>query len=97
MSRAMRRLSVKRMSSRSPMRLCRWLMPELRGFLSCNVTAGAIARTDGWSGYAGFPGHDPHLIGTMAAYVVLPWVHCVFANLKRWALGVYHGLWSKHL
>ena len=33
----------------------------------------------------------------MAAHVVLPWVHRVFANLKRWALGVYHGLRPKHL
>ena len=70
---------------------------SLRGFLSCNVAAGAIARTDGWSGYAGVPGHEPHVIGPMAAHVVLPWVHRVFANLKRWALGVYHGLRPKHL
>jgi hypothetical protein len=33
----------------------------------------------------------------MAAHVVLPWTHRVFANLKRWALGVYHGLRRKHL
>ena len=46
---------------------------SLRGFLSCNVAAGAIARTDGWSGYAGVPGHEPHVIGPMAAHVVLPW------------------------
>jgi ISXO2-like transposase domain len=29
--------------------------------------------------------------------VVLPWTHRVFANLKRWALGVHHGLPAKHL
>jgi hypothetical protein len=28
---------------------------------------------------------------------VLSWAHRVFANLKRWALGVYHGLRQKHL
>jgi hypothetical protein len=33
----------------------------------------------------------------MAAHIVLPWAHRVFANLKRWALGVYHGLREKHL
>ena len=33
----------------------------------------------------------------MAAHVVLPWTHRVFANLKRWALGVYHGLRRNHL
>jgi hypothetical protein len=31
------------------------------------------------------------------AHIVLPWVHRVFSNLKRWALGVYHGLRKKHL
>jgi transposase-like protein len=28
----------------------------------------------------------------LAAYLVLPWTCRVFANLKRWALGVYPGL-----
>jgi hypothetical protein len=28
---------------------------------------------------------------------VLPWVHRVFANLKVWALGVYHSLRRQHL
>ena len=28
---------------------------------------------------------------------MLPWVHRVFANAKRWALGVYHGLREEHL
>ena len=56
-------------------------------------------KTDGWSSYTGAPGvtHDPHVVGPMAAHVVLPWAHRVFANLKVWALGVYHGLRQKHL
>ena len=33
----------------------------------------------------------------MAAHIVLPWAHRVFANLKTWTLGVYHGLRRKHL
>jgi hypothetical protein len=33
----------------------------------------------------------------MAAHLVLPWVHRVFANAKRWGLGVYHGLRRQHL
>jgi hypothetical protein len=37
------------------------------------------------------------VIGEMPAHLVLPWVHRVFANAKRWALGVYHGLRPKHL
>lgn len=72
---------------------------SLHAFVAANVQAGATARTDGWSGYPGAPGviHEPHVIGPMAAHVVLPWTHRVFANLKRWALGVYHGLRRKHL
>ena len=72
---------------------------SLHPFLKDNLTPGATAKTDGWAGYSGAPGitHDPHVVGRMAAHVVLPWTHRVFANLKRWALGVYHGLRRKHL
>ena len=37
------------------------------------------------------------MIGETPAHLVLPWVHRVFANTKRWAMGVYHGLRAKHL
>jgi hypothetical protein len=68
-------------------------------FLAANVAAGATAKTDGWSGCPGAAGitHDPHVVGKMAAHIVLPWVHRIFSNLKVWALGVYHGLRRKHL
>jgi hypothetical protein len=29
--------------------------------------------------------HEPHVVGPMAAHVILPWVHRAFANLKTWA------------
>ena len=72
---------------------------SLHAFLKADLAPGATAKTDGWSGYPGAPGvdHEPHVIGPMAAHVVLPWVHRVFANLKTWALGVYHGLRRPHL
>ena len=72
---------------------------SLHPFIADNLAAGATAKTDGWSAYPGAPGvsHDPHVIGKMAAHVVLPWVHRIFSNLKVWALGVYHGLRRKHL
>jgi hypothetical protein len=72
---------------------------SLHAFVSANVAPGTTARTDGWPAYEGAPGvaHDPHVVGKMAAHVVLPWTHRIFANLKRWALGVYHGLRKKHL
>ena len=72
---------------------------SLHAFLGANLAPGATARTDGWAGYPGASGitHDPHVVGNMAAHMVLPWVHRVFANLKTWALGVYHGLRRQHL
>ena len=72
---------------------------SLRAFLKASVADGATIKTDGWSGYPGAPGltHEPHVIGPMAAHVVLPWIHRIFSNLKAWALGVYHGLRKEHL
>src|SRR5271169_4407135 len=72
---------------------------SLHAFLKTNLAPGATAKTDGWSGYPGAPGvnHDPHVVGKMAAHIILPWAHRVFSNLKIWALGVYHGLRRKHL
>ena len=56
---------------------------SLHAFLAANVGTGATAKTDGWSGYPGAPGvtHDPHVVGKMAAHIVLPWVHRIFSNL----------------
>ena len=72
---------------------------SLHPFIAQNLAVGATAKTDGWSAYPGAPGvsHDPHVIGKMAAHVILPWVHRIFSNLKVWALGVYHGLRRRHL
>ena len=72
---------------------------SLHAFVKANVAPATTAKTDGWPAYPGMPikRHHPHVIGTMAAHVVLPCIHRVFSNLKTWALGVYHGLRSKHL
>ena len=71
----------------------------LHAFLREAVALASAAKTDGWSGYPGAPGirHEPHVVRPMAAHMIFPWIHRVFANLKRWALGVYHGLTRKHL
>jgi len=55
--------------------------------------------SDGWAGYKRLKDvkHDPRVVGDAPAHLVLPWVHRVFANAKRWALGVYHGLRAEHL
>ena len=72
---------------------------SLHTFVKKAVAPGVPVKTDGWSGYAGLEGrpHEPQTLGTMPAHIVLPWVHRVFSNLKRWALGVYHGLRKKHV
>jgi predicted RNA-binding Zn-ribbon protein involved in translation (DUF1610 family) len=71
----------------------------LRPFVAAVAAPGARVVTDGWSGYAGLPdhAHDPKVVGTMAAHVVLRWTHRVFSNLKRWGLGTFHGLRRQHL
>ena len=33
----------------------------------------------------------------MAAHVLLPWIHRVFSNLKRWLTGTFHGVRKQHL
>jgi hypothetical protein len=72
---------------------------SLGGFVAAAIASGSTVVSDGWSGYATLMEvkHDPKVVGPVAAHVVLPWVHRVFANAKRWALGVYHGLRQRHL
>lgn len=72
---------------------------SLRSFLKASIADGTTIKTDGWSGYPGTPGltHEPHVVGNMAAHIILPWVHRILFNLKTWALGVYHGLRKEHL
>jgi predicted RNA-binding Zn-ribbon protein involved in translation (DUF1610 family)/transposase-like protein len=71
----------------------------LHAFMKDNIAPGSTARTDGLASYLGAPhvSHEPHVIGTMAAHIVMPAIHRVFSNLKTWGLGVYHGLRRKHL
>lgn len=71
----------------------------LSAFVAGNLASGSTVVSDGWSGYLALKDvkHDPKVVGPMAAHIVLPWVHRVFANAKRWGLGVYHGLRKKHL
>jgi hypothetical protein len=63
------------------------------------VKAGATLLTDGHASYSALRGyrHDPRVVGKMAGHVALPWIHRVFALMKRWGLGTYHGLRRKHL
>ena len=65
---------------------------DLGHFVETAADPDAIAKTDGWSGYAAVPAdrHNVHVVGKTAAHLVLPWIHQVFSNLKGWARGVYH-------
>jgi hypothetical protein len=71
----------------------------LGGFVAGNVAPGSTVVSDGWSGYVRLKDvrHDPRVVGETPAHQVLPWTHRVFANAKRWAMGVYHGLRPGHL
>src|ERR671920_1024101 len=71
----------------------------LSAVVAAAIAGGSTVVSDGWSGYATLKDvkHDPKVVGPMAAHLVLPWIHRVFANAKRWGLGVYHGLRPKHL
>jgi hypothetical protein len=71
----------------------------LGGFVAGNVASGSTVVSDGWAGYATLTDvkHEPTVIGDTPAHLILPWVHRVFANAKRWALGGYHGPREKHL
>jgi hypothetical protein len=72
---------------------------SIGAFVAGAVEAGATVLSDGFSAYKSLKGynHLPKVVGKMAAHVVLPWIHRVFANFKRWALGTYHGVRATHL
>ncbi|WP_081609005.1 IS1595 family transposase [Paramagnetospirillum caucaseum] len=71
----------------------------LKGFIRDVVEPRSEIWTDGNESYAGMTGysHHPRVIGNMAAHILMPWIHRVFSNLKRWAMGTYHGLRKKHI
>ena len=71
----------------------------LSGFVAGNIAPGGTVVSDGWSGYRSLRDvkHDPRIVGETPAHLVLPWTHRVFANAKRRAMGVYHGLRPEHL
>ena len=97
-------VAVEVTETNAPGRLRLGVIPDassasLHPFIKANVAEGATLKTDGWSAYPGVPGykHEPHVVGKMAAHIVLPWVHRVVSNLKTWGLGVYHGPRRQHL
>ena len=72
---------------------------SVSGFVGRVVERGATVVSDSLASYRSLKDykHRPKVVGSMAAHVLLPWIHRVFANFKRWALGTYHGVRRKHL
>src|SRR5439155_2209104 len=69
------------------------------GFVKRVVAPDATVVSDGLASYLklGEHRHVGKTVGSMAAHIVLPWVHRVFANLKRWLTGTFHGARKQHL
>ena len=72
---------------------------SIEAFVRANVKTGTTLLTDGHRSYPGLTDyrHDPRTVGKMAGHIVLPWIHRVFALMKRWGLGTYHGLRREHI
>jgi hypothetical protein len=72
---------------------------SIEAFVRANVKRGTTLLTDGHASYPGLTDyrHDPRVVGKMAGHVVLPWIHRVFALVKRWGLGTYHGVRRRHI
>ena len=73
---------------------------SIEAFVKANVKRATTLLTDGHASYPGLAGdyrHDPRTVGKMAGHIVLPWIYRVFALMKRWGLGTYHGFRRKHV
>lgn len=72
---------------------------HIHAFIKANIAPGATLITDGHASYLRVADyrHDPRVVGNMAAHIPLKWIHRVFALLKRWSLGTYHGLRRHHI
>jgi hypothetical protein len=67
---------------------------ELHAFVLGAVAPQTQLVTDDWPSHQNLPDvrHRAITLGPRAAHIALPWIHRLFSNLKRWGLGVYHGL-----
>ena len=61
---------------------------SIEAFVRANVKPRRALLTDGHASYPGLTGyrHDPRVVARWP-HVVLPWIHRVFALMKRWGLG----------
>jgi len=66
------------------------------------VKPGSTVMTDGLAPYRKLSSlgytHEPRIVKNLGkAHELLPHVHLVISNFKRWVLDVFHGVSSKHL
>lgn len=74
----------------------------LHAFIRDNTAVGSLLLTDGNTAYRRLEDRGHQAINLSAvdappAHEVLPWVHRLFANFKRWSYGTYHGVRDKHV
>ena len=75
---------------------------SLEGAATACITPGSVIASDALPAYrrlakAGYV-HEPLITGEAEnAAELLPWVHIVVSNLKRWILDAFHGVSAKHL
>ena len=66
------------------------------------ITPGSVLATDGFASYLPLGkrdfDHQPLVTdGVEDTADLLPWVHIIISNFKRWVLDVFHGVSAKHL
>lgn len=70
-------------------------------FIVANTVPGTHLRTDALASYEKVPDRPLTQVNLtklgLPAHIVFKWIHMVFGNLKRWAMGTFHGFREKHL
>jgi ISXO2-like transposase domain len=67
-----------------------------------NTARGSLLVTDGNAAYLNLPdrrhlGKNLSERNALPAHITMKWIHRVFSNMQRWAMGTYHGLRDKHV
>lgn len=72
---------------------------SLHPFVLKNTLEETTIYTDGNQAYQGIPGryHESKVVKGIPAHLWFKRIHRVFALMKRWMMGVYHGIRRKHL
>ncbi|AKI03419.1 ISXO2-like transposase domain (plasmid) [Hoeflea sp. IMCC20628] len=71
---------------------------SLHPFVFKNTLPATTIFTDGNPSYQGIPGriHQSQVVKGMPAHIWFKRIHRVFSLMKRWMMGVYHGVQRRH-